>query len=247
MNLAHLPFQIGRLEKRYKRFLADVILPSGELITAHNANTGSMESCLMPGQQAFLTYHDSPTRKLKWSLQALKGPDSWIGIHTPNANALASEAISSQQIPELRGYKKQQAEVGFLTSRFDFFLSEHEQGQPDCYVEVKNVTLRGPDNLALFPDSPSVRGQKHLDELIEVVKQGHRAAMLYIVQREDVFAFCPAVDHDPIYAQKLREAWSQGVEIYVYQCRVRPPEISVEAELPWFFLDQDGQIDSPKS
>lgn len=240
------PFNTGILKKRYKRFLVDIDLKNHGPITAHTANTGSMESCLFAGQEAFLTFHDSPTRKLKWSLQALKCDHSWVGIHTPNANTLAREGIESEFIEELAGYQTILSEVTFGSSRFDFHLKHHKSGLPDTFVEVKNVTLKGQDDLAMFPDSPSTRGQKHLDELVEAVKQGLRGAMLYIVQREDVYAFTPALMHDPIYTEKLREAHKAGVEIYVYQCLVRPPLITLARPLPWFFLNEDGSMEGPK-
>jgi sugar fermentation stimulation protein A len=242
--LLQTPYQIGTLLKRYKRFLVDIDFPGSETITGHAANTGSMETCLKIGQPALLTYHDSPSRKLKWSLQALKWDDTWIGVHTPNANALAREGIEQGIIEELAGYNSIRPETTFGESRFDFFLSDHKHCAVDCFVEVKNVTLKGPDDLAMFPDSPSTRGQKHLDELCRVVQAGMRGVMLYIVQREDVHAFTPALMHDPIYAQKLRQARLCGVEILVYQASIRPPEIRLERPLPWFFLTEDGEFET---
>jgi sugar fermentation stimulation protein A len=240
------PLQVGTLIRRYKRFLADIQLNSGEVITAHVANTGSMESCLYEGQKALLSFHDSPSRKLKWSLLALEVNNSWIGIHTPHANELAREAILTGTISELQGYENIFAESTFGQSRFDFFLTKH-QHHPDCYVEVKNVTLLGPDHCALFPDSKSERGQKHLRELMIAKNQGLRAAMLYIVQRSEPYYFTPALDHDPEYAKLLQEAYESGVEVFVYGVDIRPPHWNVSIALPWFFLSETGEMHSPSS
>lgn len=238
------PLHTGTLIRRYKRFLADIQLSNAEIITAHVANTGSMESCLYEGQKALLSYHDSPTRKLKWSVIALEVNNSWIGIHTPHANELAREGLVSGMIPELGGYQKITSESSYAQSRFDFFLQQHPS-LPDCYVEVKNVTLLGPDSLALFPDSKSERGLKHLKELILAKKNGLRAAMLYIVQRAEPYYFAPAIDHDPDYSQGLELAYDSGVEIYVYSVEIKPPVWKISHALPWFFLSEDGEIRSP--
>jgi sugar fermentation stimulation protein A len=238
------PIQVARLLRRYKRFLADVQFENGEIITAHIANTGSMESCLFPGQKAMLSFHDSPTRKLKWSVLALEVNNAWIGVHTPHANHLAHEGILDGVISELSGYNSITSESTYAQSRFDFFLQDHPS-QPDCYVEIKNVTLLGPDQVALFPDSRSERGQKHLKELSLAKKDGFRAAMLYIVQRSEPYYFTPAIDHDPEYTRLLEHAFDQGVEVYVYGVEINPPQWKVTKPLPWFFLSENGEVRSP--
>ncbi len=236
------PNKIGKLLNRRKRFLADILFPDGTEVVAHNANTGSMETCLYPGQEAFCTYHDNPNRKLKWSVDFLKTPESWVGVHTHRANDLVEEGIKNGVIAELGGYKECLREQVFGESRFDFLLLSATN---NAYVEVKNVTLKGPDDIAMFPDSPSTRGQKHLRELVEVRKQGHRAVMLFLVQREDCHSFTPATHRDPVYSDELQKAWEAGVEILVYQCEVAPPKVEVTKPLPWFFLNDEGEFYGP--
>jgi sugar fermentation stimulation protein A len=155
---------------------------------------------------------------------------NWIGVNTSLTNQLAKEAIEKGLIPELLGYENFQAEVKIGQSRIDILLSNSPTEL--CYVEVKNVTLVDENNYCLFPDSVSTRGQKHLLELTELKKEGHRAVMLFIVQREDCHTFKKSQTIDLLYAQLLAEAMNAGVEVLVYQCKLSPLEIIVNKKLP---------------
>lgn len=221
----------GKILKRYKRFLADIELETGEVVVAHTANTGSMKTCWEPGWKVLCSYHDNPKRKLKYSLELTNNGKSWILVNTSIPNKLAYEAVDNDLIEELIGYDHIKPEAKIGKSRIDLLLTK-ENGEK-CYVEVKNVTLRGEEGNALFPDGVTERGQKHLRELMEIKKAGDRACMLYIVNRSDVDSFSPAEDIDPKYAELLKEAESKGVEILVYQTKITPSQVIVEKSLPY--------------
>ncbi|MAF77032.1 MAG: DNA/RNA nuclease SfsA [Halobacteriovoraceae bacterium] len=220
----------GKILKRYKRFLADVELENGEVITAHTANTGSMKTCWEPGWKVLLSYHDNPKRKLKYSLELTHNGNTWIGINTSLPNKIAAEGILDGTVKELQGYSHLKPEAKIGKSRIDILLSQ--DGEEPCYVEVKNVTLLGENKRAIFPDAVSTRGQKHLEELTGLVKEGIRAAMLFVVNREDVDSFSPADHIDPDYGKLLREADQAGVEILAYQCKLNSEEIKLTKKLP---------------
>ena len=221
----------GKLIKRYKRFLADVELKSGEVITAHCPNSGSMKSCQSPGWQVMLSRHDNPTRKYKYTWEMVHNGTCWIGINTGIPNKIVEEAIRDNMIPQLKGYAEIKREVRYgQNSRIDIYLKNDFQ---ICYVEVKNVSLVEDDCFYYFPDSVTERGRKHLYELIEMVKKGHRAVMFYLIQRNDGTTFKPAVHIDPAYAQSLKEAYKKGVEILVYQAKVTPDSITLGNEISW--------------
>lgn len=222
----------GKIIKRYKRFLADIELDSGELVTAHTANTGSMKTCWEPGWKVLCSYHDDPKRKLKYSLELTNNGKSWILVNTSLPNKIAYEAIEQDQINELTGYDQIKPEAKIGKSRIDLLLTK-KNGEK-CYVEVKNVTLRGEEGNALFPDGVTERGQKHLRELMEIKKNGDRACMLYMVNRSDVDSFSPAEEIDPVYAELLKEAQIAGVEILVYQTKISPNQVQVDKSLPYF-------------
>lgn len=219
----------GRLIKRYKRFLADVALDDGRIITAHCANSGSMEGCQRPGSRVYLSRHDSPKRKLKFTWEMVRVGHAWVGINTVHPNRVVYEAIESGRIPELTGYLEMRREVKYgENSRIDVWLRGTDH---TCFVEVKNVTLaRG--QTALFPDAVTERGTKHLRELIKQVAQGNRSVMFYFVQRSDCNVFRPEDSIDPVYGSTLREAYRQGVEILVYQAMVSPQQIRIKRSLP---------------
>jgi sugar fermentation stimulation protein A len=226
--------QEGRLVKRYKRFLADVELPDGSLVTAHCANSGSMLGCKEPGSRVLLSPNTNPKAKLDWRWEMVEVEGHLVGINTSHPNRLAEEAISSGTIPELGGYAELRREVKYgQNSRIDILLEG--AGRPDvpdiCYVVVKDVTLRVGDQ-AQFPDAVTVRGTKHLRELMDMVSAGHRAVMLYLVQRGDCVSFTPAADIDPTYAETLREAVQAGVETLCYECDLSPGGIEVTNPLP---------------
>ncbi len=228
----------GKILKRYKRFLADIELENGEIITAHTANTGSMKTCWEPGWPVLLSYHDNPKRKLKYSLELTNNGLTWICVNTSLPNKIAMEGIQNGVVKELSGYEHIKPEVKVGKSRIDILLSNDSGGgvaRESCYVEVKNVTLIDQKSGALFPDSVTTRGQKHLEELITLVKSGTRAAMLYVINREDATSFAPAKEIDPKYAELLDQARSEGVEILAYQCKIDSNGISLSHALPLDF------------
>jgi len=224
------PLKLAVLKKRYKRFLADIDL-DGELLTAHVPNTGSMQSCWEPDWKCAVSVSSNPTRKMPHTLELIHNGETWIGVNTANANKLVKKWLTEKLLPEFKGYEIVRPEMKVGESRVDFYLEGHAT-LPPCYIEVKNVTLKL-EGLAQFPDSVSERGQKHLRELMKLKKGGYRAAMLYIVQREDVSHFTPAASIDPVYSGLLREAHEAGVEILVYQCRMDTEELKLGKSLPF--------------
>ncbi|MBL7664366.1 MAG: DNA/RNA nuclease SfsA [Bacteriovoracaceae bacterium] len=220
----------GKIINRYKRFFADIELPDGKIITAHTPNTGSMKTCWQPGWQALLSHSDNPKRKLAYTLEFLSNNETWIGVNTSRTNHIVEHFLQTKQIPELKKYSEIKREVKFGASRIDFCLSNGAEEL--CYIEVKNVTLKSAENMAAFPDAVSTRAQKHLGELIKLKKQGHRAIIFFLVQREDVKAFTPALEIDPNYATWLKLAEQAGVEILIYQTALKGNNISLKGKLP---------------
>ncbi|BBO83053.1 sugar fermentation stimulation protein [Desulfosarcina ovata subsp. sediminis] len=216
--IAWPPLIEGTLIKRYKRFLADVRLKDGRIVTAHCPNSGSMKACCDPGRRVYLSFHDNPRRKLKYTWELIDMPTSLVGVNTQIPNRLTAHAIAAGQITELDGYASVRREVkAGKNSRIDIFLESPDR-RP-CYVEVKNCTLVN-DGLATFPDAVTVRGQKHLMELQRLVADGYRCAMFFLVQRMDADRFAPEDRIDPDYGRKLREAAENGVEILVYDVHI---------------------------
>lgn len=226
--------QEGRLIKRYKRFLADVELPDGSVVVAHCANSGSMLGCKEPGSRVLLSANTNPKAKLDWRWEMVEVDGALVGINTSHPNRLAEEAILGETIPELSGYANLRREVKYgKNSRIDILLegSGDGGGADTCYVEVKNVTLKvGAE--AQFPDAVTARGTKHLVELMDMVADGHRAVMLYLVQRGDCLSFRPAADIDPTYASTLAKAVQAGVEALCYVCDLTTGGIEVTKPLP---------------
>jgi sugar fermentation stimulation protein A len=179
-----------------------------------------------------LSYHDSPTRKLKYSVELIHNGQTLIGINTARTNKLAIEAIKNQTITELTAYDTITPEVKFGESRIDILLQSQSQNIPDCFVEVKNVTLLNEKGECTFPDAVTERGLKHLNELIKIKKQGLRAVLLFVVQREDCSSFNVHQSIDPSYEKGLREAIDSGVEVLVYQCQLTSLEIRISKKLP---------------
>jgi sugar fermentation stimulation protein A len=226
----------GRLIRRYKRFLADVKLDQGDFITAHTPNTGSMRGCAEPGSRVWLSDSGNPKRKYPFSWEIVESNGSvLVGINTLLSNHLVQEAIESGVIEELKGYAHLRREVryGNENSRIDLLLQGNAI-HPDCYVEVKNVTMvdKGEEGVARFPDAVSDRGTRHLRELMVMVEEGYRAVLLFCVQRGDAMEVRPADQIDPLYGDTLREAASCGVEVYAYRAHVTPREIILERPLP---------------
>ena len=221
------PLISATLIRRYKRFLADVQLQSGEEITAHCPNPGAMTGLAEPGTRVLLSRSDDPKRKLAHTWQLSDVPGGLVGINTNLPNAIVAEAVTAGHIPELRFYAGLRREVKYgRNSRIDMLL----EGGPDprpAFVEVKNVHLCRTGGLAEFPDCATARGVKHLRELSEVAVQGGRAVMFFLVQRMDCRRFAIAGDIDPVYAAALEEARAASVETLCYDCRISPSEITV--------------------
>ncbi|RME02728.1 MAG: DNA/RNA nuclease SfsA [Planctomycetota bacterium] len=212
----------GRLIRRYKRFLADVVLDNNQQhITAHCPNTGSMKSCAMENAQIYLSYNPSPKRKLAYTWELTQTQQGYVGVHTGRPNQVVAESLRS--IPEFDAFHLLQKEKKFGDSRIDLLL----QGKKKlCYVEIKNVTLLEKDTL-YFPDAVTKRGQKHLDDLIQLAKQGHRAVLFFFVNRPEGNEVRPAFHIDPLYAKKLRSAAHHGVEVIAYRARHSLEEIQL--------------------
>ena len=220
----------GKLIKRYKRFLADITLESGEEITAHVPNSGAMTSCIEEGCSVWVTYHDNPKRKLKYTLELTQMGENLICTNTGVANKIAIEAIQNGVITELQGYDTLKPEQKYgQNSRIDILLL-NENEERKCYVEIKSVSLKIEDTLA-FPDAVTSRGTKHLNELRDMVKEGHRAVMLYIIQRTDKAPFRLANEIDPKYKVAFDEAIKDGVEVLVYQSDINHKEINLKEKV----------------
>jgi sugar fermentation stimulation protein A len=219
----------GTLVQRYKRFLADVRLESGEIITAHCTNTGSMLGCKEPGSRVYLSRSPNKGRKLAFTWEMIQINRTWVGINTLHPNRLVAEAVEAGAIAELRGYTtiRREVKVG-AHSRLDLCL----EGNPGCcFVEVKNVTVSF-DGAAAFPDAVSERATKHLKELIGLKRRGYRAAVVFVIQRGDCEYFRPADEIDPKYGRWLRRAVKAGVEALPYHVHVTPREIILTHRLP---------------
>lgn len=219
----------GRLIRRYKRFLADVELSDGSIVMVHCPNSGSMKGCAVPGSRVWLSTSDNPKRKLPltWELAEVNG--CMIGLNTGLPNRLTREAIEKGTVVELHGYDTIRPEVPYGDhSRIDLLL---ESPGCRCYVEVKNVTLVE-DGRALFPDAVTTRGQKHLNELMRVVREGDRGVIFFTVQRGDGHAVSPADAIDPEYGRLLRLAIQNGVEALAYRAEVTTDEIRLTEKLP---------------
>lgn len=228
------PLKRGKLVQRYKRFLADVVLDDGKAVTAHCANPGSMLGLKEPGSTVWLSEATNPKRKLKYDFQVIEADNTLVAINTNNPNKLVEEAILADTISELSGYENLKREVKYgVNSRIDMLLTD--ETKPDCYVEVKNVHLSRKAGLMEFPDSVTTRGAKHLVELGDMVDQGHRAVMVYLIQREDGDAFALAQDLDPAYAKAFVEAKARGVEAIAYECHITLDEITVTKSVPIIF------------
>ena len=224
------PLVKGTLIKRYKRFLTDVELESGDVVTAHCANPGSMLGLTEPGLEVWLSPAANPERKLRYTWEMVHDGRALVGINTAHPNGLVAEAIEAGTITELQGYGSRRREVKYgRNSRIDILL---EGDGPACYVEVKNVHLSRVPGTAEFPDSVTARGAKHLVEMTDMVAQGHRAIMVYLIQRDDCDHLSIAADIDPNYDEGLTRALESGVEAVAYSCKLTPEAITVENAVP---------------
>ena len=222
------PLVAGRLVRRYKRFLADIELEDGSLVTAHTPNTGSMQQCAVPGQQVLLSKSDNPKRKLAWSWELVRVNEHWVDINTHRANRVVEEALRNNVLRCFQNYSVR-PEFPFAESRIDFML---EGGNEKVLLEVKNVTLCCQPGVACFPDAVTKRGQKHLRDLMLAKEQGWRAVIFFLVQRGDAQTFSPADEIDAEYGRLLREAVSCGVEALAYRTRVSPESSKVDQQIP---------------
>ncbi len=229
------PLVRGTLIQRYKRFLSDIEMEDGETVTAHVANPGSMIGLAEPGSEVWLSPNRNPKAKLDWRWELVTVGGHLVGVNTSHPNKLVEEAIARDGIAELSGYDTLRREVKYgQNSRIDILLED--AAKPDCYVEIKNVNLKraqpGRETAAEFPDAVTKRGAKHLVELSDMVADGHRAVMLYLVQRGDCDHLRIAGDIDPGYAGALDAATKAGVEVLCYVCDMRKDGIDVADALP---------------
>ncbi len=227
------PLIPATLVQRYKRFLCDVRLDSGETLTATCPNTGSMLGLTSPGSRVWLSRSSAPTRKYPHTWEMIEigaEPDTTlVGINAHRPNAIVSEGISLGAVPELAGYASMRREVKYgRNSRIDLLLEAGTDGR-SCYVEVKNVHFSRRQDVAEFPDSKTERGVKHLAELSDMVAAGHRAVMVYLIQRGDAESFTISADIDPAYAEAYIKARAAGVEMLAYSCMLAPEGISLDA------------------
>ena len=207
------PLIKGKLLKRYKRFLTDIELENGEVVTAHCPNSGSMKGCIREGAEAWISQSTNPKRKLKYTWELTRIDGTFIGINTLVPNRLVRASVENNMIPELSGYSRVTSEVKTSEhTRLDLMLEDDDKKQ--CFVEIKNCTLVE-NGVGRFPDAVTTRGQKHIQELVDLAANGYRAVMFFLVQRTDAHAFTPAADIDPEYAQKLMQARLKGVEVII--------------------------------
>lgn len=224
------PLISGKLIKRYKRFLADIELDTGEIITAHCANSGSMMGLKDEGLKVWVSPANNPKRKLQYTWELVEVDGNLVGVNTALPNKIVSQAIIEGKIPYLNGYETLKNEVKYgQNSRIDIYLDDLQKGI--CFVEVKSVTLSRKPHKAEFPDAITERGRKHLEELSAQVKEGHRAVMIYLIQYENINEFSIASDIDPAYFDAFKKALSQNVEAYAYICQLSPKEIFLDKEV----------------
>jgi sugar fermentation stimulation protein A len=229
MRFAEPPLE-GRFLRRYQRFFADVELSSGEVVTSHCPNTGSLKGCLVEGAGVWLRDSHDPARKLRTTWQAIELGGTWVNVDTGLPNRVVHEALRAGRIPGLCGYRSLRREVRYgEKSRIDVLLEDHPR-RPRCYVEVKSTTL-AEGEVALFPDAVTERGRKHLGELARTVQAGDRAVQVFFVSRADVRVWRPAEAIDPAYAAALRAAAAQGVEVRAFAAEVTALGLELGAEL----------------
>jgi sugar fermentation stimulation protein A len=227
------PLFDGRILKRYKRFLADVVLEDGRKVTAHCPNTGSMQGCWEPQAPVQLSHSDNPKRKLAWTLERVDMGQGWIGVHTGRTNPVIEEAVRAGAIRCLKGYDQIQRErtyapLGQERARFDLFLSQGQRA--DAWVEVKNVTLWQSDCLT-FPDAVTERGRKHLELLRHACGEGYRGVMVYALNRPEGTRFRPAEEIDPAYGESLRQAVARGLEVVAVRIEHSAQAMRVKGEV----------------
>lgn len=226
------PVVEGVLVRRYQRFLADVTLASGDVLTVHCANSGSMRTCAEPGRPVRISDSGSATRRLRWNLEQIRMGRAWVGLNTSVPNRALEAAIARGGVEALRGYPSMRREVVYGRegrSRIDLLL---EDGPRRCWVEIKNTSYRVGDEVR-FPDSPTERGRKHLDELSDRARAGDRAVLVFFVNRPDVAVFRPAYEIDPAYAEGLSRAVAAGVEVLPLRALLSADGVRVGEPIPF--------------
>jgi len=226
MNVHTYPSLLaGKLVKLYKRFFADIELTTGEIITAHCANTGPMTSVSTIGSEVYVSQNSDPKRKLKYSWEIIQVNQTWVGINTSLPNKIIGKMLADHLISELEPYDTIKPEVayGVEKSRIDFLLTDKTSCK--TYVEIKNTTWHQ-ENVALFPDTVTTRGQKHLRELISIIDQNTKAALIYFINRHDCDAFAAGTEADPEYGRLLQEAIAAGVKILPCRFEVTPTGVT---------------------
>jgi sugar fermentation stimulation protein A len=229
------PLVPGTLVKRYKRFLADVILEDGEMVTAHVVNPGAMTGLALPLSTVWLSKSDNPMRKLAYTWELVEADlgagMELVGINTQVPNMLVADALAEHRLNEFEGYASVRREVKYSTnSRIDFLLED--PSRPPCYLEVKNVHLMRRAGRAEFPDSVTERGAKHLEDLVGVMADGARAVLLFLVQVGSANSFSVARDIDPVYGQAFDKARRAGLEVIVRRCQVTGDKIEIDGPVP---------------
>ncbi len=221
--------QQGTLIKRYKRFLADIRLQDGATMTVYCPNTGSMKGCSTPGAAVIISYSDNSNRKYPWTLEMIRENQVWIGVNTGMTNRIIKEALENGTIKDFGKIDSIETEVKVSPrSRLDFRLTT---AGGSVYIEVKNCSLAVAET-AMFPDAVTVRGTKHLEELLTLYESGHQAAIIFCVQRADCIDFRPAAAIDPVYAATFNRVCRSGVQALVYQAEVTPESVTITNKLP---------------
>ncbi|RJX20018.1 MAG: DNA/RNA nuclease SfsA [Desulfobulbus sp.] len=223
------PSRTGILLRRYKRFLADVRLEDGTLLTVHCPNSGSMLGCSTPGSTVCISRSENPRRKYPWTLEMVRENNTWIGVNTARTNILVREALENRTIVEFGDIDEIVPEIRVSErSRLDFLLRTADR---NIYMEVKNCSL-AMDGVAMFPDAVTARGTRHLQELERLLAAGHEAALIFCVQRMDAERFAPAAGIDPIYARTLARVHDQGLTVLACRATVGPQEIRIIGKIP---------------
>jgi len=223
------PLVPARLIRRYMRFLSDIEFEDGRVVKAHCPNPGSMMGLKDEGTRVWVEGNNDPKKKLDWGLRLVELPTAFVGIDTGAANKIVGQALA-KGVKGLEGYETIKPEVRYReNSRVDFLLSGPDR--PDCYLEVKSVTLSRQEGLAEFPDSVTARGARHLSDLAAMVAEGHRAVLFFLVQRTDCNTVSLAADLDPTYAQAFERATDQGVEVIGYTCDISPQGIEMTDQI----------------
>lgn len=217
----------GTFINRLNRFSASVTI-EGKAQTVHVPNSGRLKELLISGRPALLSPAANPERKTRYTLKAIKHEDIWVSIDSTAVNDIIEDALKNGRLPHFGRVEELRREVVYKGSRFDFRIIE-AHGRV-CFLEVKSVTLVK-DRIAMFPDAPTERGRKHLMELIDAAKNGHRAIVIFCIQRPDADTFRPYDENDPAFGKALREAKSNGVEVYAYKCKVKDGEASLDKEI----------------